>query len=53
MEQYIKDNVSDITYKAELTPHPENHSYVVCWLGVGLNSHSNLCSLCSISCVLI
>ena len=23
MEHYIKRNVSDITYKSELTPHPE------------------------------
>ena len=59
MEQYIRNNVSDITYPdklfqssrdpesvciilyrdmSELTPHPENHSYVACWLGVGLNS---------------
>jgi len=38
MEHYININLSDITYKSELTPHPENHSHLLCWLGVGLNS---------------
>ena len=37
MEQYIiNNNVSDITYMSELTPHPEIHSLIFCWLGEGL-----------------
>jgi len=46
MEHYIiNDNLTDITYLSELTPHPENHSHLLCWLGEGLNSHNNLRSL--------
>jgi len=32
MEHYIQDSISDITYMSELTPHPESHSYVACWV---------------------
>ena len=44
METYI-NNVTDITYQSELTPHPENYSYVAFWLGEGLIRPSNLRSL--------
>jgi len=40
MEPYIK-NVTDITYLSELTPHPEIHSLIFCWLGEGLIRPNN------------
>ena len=46
MEPYINNNVSDITYMSELSLT----FYIKCQ---GSNSHSDLCSLCSISRVLI
>jgi hypothetical protein len=52
MEYNIK-NMTDITYKSELTQpqfSKKIHSFKI---RAGLNSHSNLCSLRSISCVLI
>ena len=45
MEPYIKGNISDITYLAELTPHLEIHSYVYMPAGCGVNSHNNLLTL--------
>jgi len=38
MEYYIK-NVTDITYKSELTPHPERITPTIS-LGEGLNSQT-------------
>jgi len=40
MELYIKDNLNDITYMSELTPHPAAKSFpgVFSLLGEGLNS---------------
>ena len=55
MESAIK-YVCDITYQSELTPHPENNSYLACWLGEGLNSQTlryNLRRLRSVSYLLI
>jgi len=42
MEPYIKNNLSDITYMSELTPHPAAKSFpgVFSLLGVGLNSQT-------------
>ena len=51
METYIKDNVNDITYQSELIL--DILLLTNATKCQGLNSHSNLCSLCSISCVLI
>jgi len=48
MGHYIKDNLNDITYKSELIPP----AFLRKQEG-GINSYSNLCSLHSISCVLI
>jgi hypothetical protein len=45
METYIKDNLIDITYKSELTPHlklPLNQRF---W-GVGLIRALNLLTFC-------
>jgi hypothetical protein len=36
MEHYIKNNLSDITYMPELTPHPANRLHSYGFLGVGL-----------------
>ncbi len=54
MENYIKNNINDITYLSELTqPFWVVNLSVYRTKRAGLNSHSNLCSLRSISCVLI
>jgi len=42
MEQYIKNNLSDITYKSELTPAPSKIFWII---SAGVNSPKQLTSL--------
>ncbi len=48
MEPYIKNNVSDINYKSELTPHPVStkQESLRKYLGVGFNSTIKLTFIC-------